>query len=150
MKCVFAEFSYEELGPLWPDILEAVEVGAPSGVMFEAGIRNAALKVLAKHRVEEGIDACVKYGRTQNPWASEKRMYEIMGALKQYGAAAKRVLPDLRKLADYCRTQPNFPEDCRKRKTAAVEEAIRAIEAATETPELRSIAPYLKRRGPRG
>jgi hypothetical protein len=38
-----------------------------------------------------------------------------------------------------------FPEDCKKKKTAAVEEAIKAIEAATDQPPLRSIAPLLEK-----
>ncbi len=43
----------------------------------------------------------------------------------------------------YCKNEKDFPEDCKKKKTAAVEETIKAIEAATDLPELRSIAPLL-------
>ena len=75
-------------------------------------------------------------------------MGRIMAALKLYGAAAKEVLPDLRALATFCKNEKDFPEDCRKRKTAAVEEAIKAIEAATDLPEVRSIAPLLPKTDP--
>jgi len=141
---VFNEFNFDELAPFWPDILQAVKVSAPSGVMFAHVIRTDALEVLAKHRVREGIDAAVTLAWSQNQWASEHRTPKIMNVLKQYGAASKRTLPELRKFADFCRTEPGFPEACRRKKTASVEDAIKAIEAATETPPLRSIAPFIK------
>ena len=40
-------------------------------------------------------------------------------------------------------TYTNFPEWAKRERTAAVEEAIKAIEATTEQPELRSIQPAL-------
>jgi len=70
-------------------------------------------------------------------------MGRILGALRLYGAAAKEVLPDLRELVTFCKNERNFPDDCKKKKTAAVEDAIQAIEAATEEPKLRTIAPLL-------
>jgi phage host-nuclease inhibitor protein Gam len=75
-------------------------------------------------------------------------MWTIMAALKSYGAAAKEVLPDLKALAAYCKAERDFPEDCKKKKTAAVEDAIQAIEAATDQPKLRSITPRLRKAGP--
>jgi hypothetical protein len=81
-----------------------------------------------------------------NPWASESRMGEIMKALTRYGSAAKELLPELRELATYCRNEPDFPDDCKKQKTQAVEDAIKAIEAATDQPQLRSIAPLIPRK----
>jgi len=70
-------------------------------------------------------------------------MGSIMAAVKLCSAAAKELLPDLRRLVTYCKNEKDFPEDCKKKKTAAVEETIQAIEAATDLPELRSIAPLL-------
>jgi hypothetical protein len=69
-------------------------------------------------------------------------MGSIMAALKLYGAVVKELLPDLRELVTYCKNENCFPDDCKK-KTAAVEEAIQGIEAATDMLELRSIAPRL-------
>ena len=67
--------------------------------MFADGIRLEGLRILAKHRIEEGIDACVKYTRTQNPWASEKRTPELMDILLGYGAHAKSKIPELEQIA---------------------------------------------------
>jgi len=68
-------------------------------------------------------------------------MKEMIG----YGTAAREALPGLRELIVI------FNEQCKKgefpagelndRRTGAVEAAIKAIEAATTQPELRSIAP---------
>ena len=143
MATVYGKLSNEELGQLWPDILRAVERPAPSGEMFADGIREAGVQFLAKHHIREGMRACAEYAKNQNPWASESRMGRILAPLKLYGAAAKELLPDLRELVTFCKNEKDFPEDCKKKKTAAVEEAIKAIEAATDLPELRSIAPLL-------
>jgi HEAT repeat protein len=143
LASVYGKLSDEELDQLWPDILRAVEKPALSGEMFADGIRVAGLQLLAKHHVKEGMRVCIDYARNQNPWASENRMWEIMTALKAYGAAAKEVLPDLRELVTYCKNEKDFPDDCKKKKTEAVEDAIKAIEAAKDQPQLRSIAPLL-------
>jgi hypothetical protein len=59
-----------------------------------------------------------------------------------YGTAARTVLPQLRELIAQFNTEfknNQFPEDCNKMRVDSVEEAIKAIEAATTQPELRSI-----------
>jgi len=142
---VYRKLSNEEIDQLWPDIIRAAEKPAPSGEMFSDGIRLASLDLLAKHHIKEGMRVCLGYARSQNPWASENRMWEIMKSLKSYGAAAKPLLPELRELATACRNEKDFPEDCKKKKTAAVEDAIKAIEEATDQPTLRSIGPLPRR-----
>jgi hypothetical protein len=137
---VYHWLSDEEIEQLWRDILRAAEKSAPSGEMFSDGIRLASLDLLAKHHIKEGMRVCLEYARSQNPWASENRMWEIMKPLKSYGAAAKDLLPELRQLAAYCRNEQDFPDDCKKKKTAAVEDAIKAIEKATDQPTVRSIS----------
>jgi len=89
--------------------------------------------------------ACLQYAKDQNQWASEGRMGRILEALKPYGAHAKELLPDLKKLVTLCKNEKDFPEDCKRKKTAAVEEAIQAVEAATDLPTLRRIAPLLEK-----
>jgi hypothetical protein len=143
MGAVYGKLKDDELDLLWPDILRAVERPAPSGEMFADGIREAGVQVLAKHHIKEGMRVSVEYAKSQNPWGSESRMGRILAPLKLYGAAAKELLPDLRELVTFCKNEKDFPEDCKKKKTAAVEEAIKVIEAATEPPELRSIASLL-------
>ncbi len=134
---IYQRLSYDELKPLLPAILEAVVTPAPSGEMFADGIRVEGLRLLAKHRIEEGISACVKYTRDQNPWASEKRTPELMKILLSYGAHAKPTIPELTRIANYFeKDEKDFPKNLMLAKAKSVRETIAAIEASTDTPEL--------------
>ena len=133
------QLTQEDVEALAPDILAAIDAPAPADTMFGNEIRLAGLKALAKYHFQEGMRVGLKFAQTQSPHGSESRMGEIMKQLLRYGVHAKELLPELRILAVRCRNELDFPEGPRKQKTAAVEAAIVAIEAATERPELRSI-----------
>jgi len=134
---VYANLSFEEVKPLLPAIHRAIVEPAPSGIMFADGIRMEGLRLLAKHRVREGIEACVKYIRTQNPWASEKRTPQLMKILLSYGAHAKSTVPELKRIADrFQKGEKNFPRRLSLQKAKVVRETIREIEASDEYPEL--------------
>jgi hypothetical protein len=92
---IYRRLSYEELQPLLPAVLKAIEKPAPSGEMFADGVRLNGLKFLASHHVEEGMQACVNYLRTQNPWASELRTPEILEVIDSYGATAQHLIPSM-------------------------------------------------------
>ena len=64
---VYQQLSAEEIRPLLPAIHQAIIEPAPSGEMFADSIRVEGLRLLARHRIEEGIRACVNYTRDQNP-----------------------------------------------------------------------------------
>ena len=137
MGSVYRNLGYEEIKPLLPAIHRAVVEPAPSGIMFADEIRVEGLRLLAKHRIKEGMDACVEYTRTQNPWASEKRTPELMKILLGYGGQAKSTIPELRRIADYFEhAEKDFPRELSLDKAAAVRETIRAIESSNEYPEL--------------
>ena len=134
---VYRNLSEEEIRPLLPAIYQAILEPAPSGEMFADGIRVEGLQLLAKHRIAEGMRACVQYARDQNPWSSQNRTPELMKILLTYGAHAKAVLPELRQLGDYFeRDEKDFPKHLMLVKAQSVRAAVSAIEAATETPEL--------------
>jgi hypothetical protein len=134
---VYDKLSFAEVRPLLPAIYEAIVTPAPSGEMFADQVRVAGLQLLAKHHVEEGIEACVDYTRTQNPWASQIRTPELMTILTSYGARAKPAIPALERLAaGFDAGEPNFPIALSKQKAVAVRDAIRTIEASTEQPDL--------------
>ena len=108
--------------------------------MFADGVRLAGLKLLATHHIEEGIAACADYVRTQNPWASQERIREILPILLQYGAHAQRVIPQLREAIEYFeQREPDFPKKLSLQKAADVREAIAKIEASQERPELKRV-----------
>jgi len=134
---VYRNLPAEAIEPLLPAILQAVEEPAPSGEMFADGIRIEGLRVLAKYRIEEGLTACVRYVRDQNPWASEKRTPELMEILLSYGAHAQTMIPELEKIADYfAKDEPDFPKHLMKLKAESVRNTIEAIRKAQERPEL--------------
>jgi len=134
---VYGHISLDEVRPLLPAIYEAIMQPAPSGEMFADEIRLEGLRVLTKHHVEEGITACVKYTREQNPWASEIRTPEIMKVLLSYGTHAKAVIPELTRIANYFeKDEPDFPRELMRQKAKTVRETIASIEASTNSPSL--------------
>jgi hypothetical protein len=134
---VYRNLSFEGIKPLLPAIYQGIIEPAPSGEMFADSIRVEGLRLLAKHRIEEGISACVKYTRDQNPWASEHRTPELMKILLSYGAHAKSVIPELTSIGHYFeKEEKDFPKELMARKAKCVRETITAIEASTDTPEL--------------
>ena len=136
----------EQLTPLWSDIVWAVKTPAPSGIMFNGAIRETGVEVLVTHRFKEGIPLCAEYVRTMKQHGSQKRIYKVMDMLKSYGAAAKPELPNLYKAREYYKEnlgpgKPlNFPTWALNEFMKGLNEGIKAIEDATETPKgLRSI-----------
>ncbi len=134
---VYRRLSLEEIKPLLPAIHEAIVQPAPSGEMFADGIRVEGLRLLAQHRIEEGMNALVKYTRDQNPWESQIRTPELMKILLTYGTHAKVVIPELTKIANYFeKEEKDFPRKLMLQKANSVRETIAAIEASTDSPKL--------------
>ncbi len=89
------------------------------------------------------------FAKTQGGHGSESRTGVIMKELIAYGTAARGAVPELKELIvalnDQCR-KGEFPAgELNNRRVTAVEDAIKAIEAATTQPELRSIGPLPQR-----
>jgi hypothetical protein len=134
---VYQHLSAEEIKPLLPAIYQAVIEPAPSGEMFADTIRVEGLRLLAKHRIEEGIRACVNYTRDQNPWDSQERTPELMKVLLSYGTHAQSVIPELTKIANYFeKDEKDFPEELMIMKAKCVRKTIREIKVSKESPEL--------------
>jgi hypothetical protein len=137
VSSIYDTLSLEQIKPLFPAIYQAVVTPAPSGEMFADDVRVAGLRILAKHRVKEGINACVKYTMSQNQWSSENRTPEIMAILLTYGTHAKPFIPELKKTANFFeKDEKDFPAHLMVIKANCVRETIRAIEASSETPKL--------------
>lgn len=137
---IYERLTFEEIQPLLPAIRDAIVKPAPSGEMFADGVRIAGLKLLAAHHIEEGIAAAADYVLTQNPWASQERIREILPILLEYGAHAQRVIPKLREAIEYFETrEPDFPKKLSLQKAADVREAIAKIEASTDRPEMKRV-----------
>jgi hypothetical protein len=139
--CFQNQLSEVDVILLAPVILTAVESPSPADTMFNNVIRMAGLKALAKYHFEEGIAAAVGLAKTQGGHGSESRTGEIMEMITGYGSAAKPQIPALRELIASLNAEVergDFPNDLNKRRVGAVEEAIKAVEAAKDHPPLRS------------
>jgi hypothetical protein len=149
LSSVCRNLSLEDIRPLLPAIYRAIIQPAPSGEMFADAIRVEGLRLFAKHKIAEGITACVEYARTQNPWESQLRTPELMKILLSYGTHAKAVIPELTRLATYFeKEEVDFPEELMKLKAECVRSAIRDIEASTQTPTLIRLDPAPEGRAP--
>ena len=134
---VYEQLSFESIEPLLPTVHAAIMESSPSGIMFADGVRTNGLKILAKHNVEEGIDACVHYVRHMKQHGSQKRVPQILDILKGYGAHGKRVIPRLLEIADFFeKEEQNFPKKLSLQKAEAVRAAAREIEAMEDRPQL--------------
>ena len=138
--------SAEELEPLWPDVVWGVRHPAPSGIMFNADIREAGLEVLVKNRFTDALPLLAEYVRTMKQHGSQKRIYKVMAMLTSYGAAAKAELPKLYEARKYYEKNLGpgkpleFPTWAQEKFMKGLNEGIAAIEQATQTPnDLRSL-----------
>lgn len=139
---VYQNLDFAELKPLLPAIRQAIVEPSPSGIMFSDGIRTAGLKLLAQHRIDEGIELLADYARNQKQHGSQKRIVDIMKMLESYGAHAKRVTSQLEATARYFESEEaNFPKKLSRDKAATVRASIRKIEASTSFPKLIDLAP---------
>lgn len=133
---IYDKLTYEQLKPILPAIHEAIAKTAPSGEMFAGQVRVAGLKLFAKHKIAEGLPLCIPVMDIQS-WGKQNRISGILGAIETYGAGAKPLLPELKKLET----------DLRKHSEAKslipladrVKTIIGKLEASTETVELRSL-----------
>ena len=133
----------EDVIALAPDILAALKTPCPADTMFSNEIRMGAFKALTKYHFKEGVAAGIEFAKTQGGSGSESRTGQIMKELVTYGSAAREAVPGLRELIAVLNAEVaanNFPKgELNDRRINAVEDAIKAIEAATTQPELRSI-----------
>ena len=144
--------SFEELGPLWPDVIYGLKSPAPSGIMFNADIRETCMNVLVKYRFKEAVPYIAEYVHTMKQHGSQERIYRVMDTLKSYGAAAKSALPKLYEARKYYQENLGpgkpleFPRWALNKFMKGLNEGIKAIEDATETPrDLRTIADYIEK-----
>ena len=142
--------SFEELAPLWPDVIYGLKEPAPSGIMFNADIRETCMNVLVKYRFKEAVPYIAEYVGTMKQHGSQERIYRVMDTLKSYGAVAKPALPKLYEAREYYKKNLGpgkpleFPTWALNKFMKGLNEGIKAIEDSTETPkDLRSINDYI-------
>jgi len=138
------QLTEQDAQALAPDIVAAVRNMAPADTMFAQEIRMGGFKALTKFHFKEGIEAGIIFAKTQGGHGSENRTGEIMKEIIGYGTAARDAIPGLKDLIaslnDQCKSGEFPAGELNDRRVHAVEDAIKAIEAATTQPEVRSIS----------
>ena len=103
---------------------------------FSDGVRLNGLKLMAKHRIREGLPLCISILELQR-WGKKARIQGCVEAISIYGAAAKTLLPQMRQLEKDLlahRESKGFQPEIEK-----LRKLIRDIDASTEVPELRGL-----------
>lgn len=134
---IYNSLTPDDLDLLWGDIHVAVEELAPSGIMFADGVQMDGIRLLARHRIKQGLQSAVQYLRYQKPHASQLRVTEVLGIIvNDYGGHAKAFIPQMEAHATYFDGgEPNFPTHLSKQKAVEVREAIRKIQALPDPAE---------------
>ncbi len=137
LASVYKNLTYDEIKPLLPTIYEAIVKPAPSGIMFADVIRTSGLELFTEHRISEGVELLADYARNQKKHGSQKRIVRVMELLRAYGTHGKRVIPQLKGVANYFdNEEKDFPRRLSRQKARIVRETIKAIEASTNMPKL--------------
>ena len=96
------------------------------------------LKILAKHNVEEGLQAGVDYlAETWDEWGADGRTQRILRHLTEYGANAQSIIPQLEEIAKLMdEADAKRREKARKHHGQKVRDAIERIKASDKKIEM--------------
>jgi len=142
---IYKNLTIEQLGPILPEILDAIEVPCPSGIMFSSGIRLQGLDLLAKNKIKEGLPMCLKTMEIDK-WGKKGRVNSCLKILRSYGpAAAKTILPELRELE---KDMLNHSEAKSVLKDALkqIREIIQEAEKATGKPDFVPLKDFMNKK----
>ncbi len=99
VESLYRQLNYEEIRPFLPAVAQSIIDPAPTGIMFADAIRLEGLDLLARHRIEEGMSMCLEILDLES-WGKRTRILRCLRALRQYGGAAKPLLPQLREVQE--------------------------------------------------
>ena len=126
----FRYLTAEDVGAMAQEIYDVSSILAPSYSMFFDLPRNYGLELMARFRFAEGIPLCLDT-LDMDRWGKQMRLPNRFAVLKEYGRAARPVLPRLKELRSEIRT----PEH-----RSLLEEAITAIESDKRPAKLTRLA----------
>ncbi len=123
LRSTYNLLTLDDVKALMPEIVASIKDMAPCNTMFSKGAMLAGIRLLAKYHVEEGIPLAMQMYK----WPHHGRGYVVQytsGVIKQYGGAARSLLPELKKMD--------------VRRYPGIKEIISAIENDKNPPKLRS------------
>jgi hypothetical protein len=131
LRSTYTHLTMEDIKVLMPEIVTSIKDMAVCNTMFSKGVMLAGVRMLADHRVEEGIP--LGMGMLEM-WRFHGRGHVeqyVCGELKKYGASAKPILPRLK------------AELKRRRTSDPIVDAIKTIENDSNPPQLISLNKYM-------
>ena len=92
------------------------------------------LRLMAEHRIAEGLTAAVAFLRNQKQHGSERRTKEVVDLIvKHYGGHAKAYIPEMERIVQYFEEEEQFfPAHLTEQKVADVRAGIQQIRDAEE------------------
>lgn len=137
---VYKNLSDGDLVTLLPTIVKATDELAPSNEMFADNIRLAGLDLLSRLHVEEGLSLCVSV-IDPTRWGQGKRLKSCLNYLKRYGAHAKSVFPELKKVRQHYSSQQKVNQETLR----LIDDTVAEITSSRDTPTLISASQFENR-----
>jgi hypothetical protein len=127
---IYGLLTERDLAALLPSIVKATDQLAPSDEMFGDGIRLAGLDLLSRLHIREGMPLCVSVIEPDR-WGVGHRLEKCLECLGRYGARAKEVLPQLKKMREeFAKAGRGKVSD----QVQLLDQRVAAIEASKELP----------------
>jgi len=94
ISAAYQNLSLAELKPILPQVRQSILEKSPSGVMFDGGAQNNALKFFSDNLISEGIELIAFYIRTQKKHGSDSNTARLLALLRavEYGMGSSRSL----------------------------------------------------------
>ncbi len=147
-----SKLSEQDVETLAPAIVDSVRYMAPADTMFGTEIRMAGVALLVKYKYKEGIPVLLELAMTLPGHGSQVRIPQLMKMLRAYGKHARVGIPQLRDLIkklDQDVAERRFPGGAIHRKrTDAVEEAIKFLQQTGDAPALKALPAMPERARP--
>jgi HEAT repeat protein len=135
LRSAYSLMTLEDVQALAPTMVATIREMPPANTMFSKGVRLAGIQALARLRIEEGIPLTLMMLNLKD-WGKAYIIQTSLDVLKQYGGAAKPILPELKKLEAEIRKNPKEHDK--------LMEVIKFIENDNNPPKLISLKDFLK------
>lgn len=135
LRSTYSLMTLDDVQSLAPTMVTSIQEMPPANTMFSKGVRLAGIQAMARLRIEEGIPLTLLMLNLKD-WGKAYIIQTSLDVLKQYGGAAKPILPELRRLEGEIR---NTPKEHDK-----LVEVIKLIQNDSNPPKLISLQDFLK------
>ena len=135
LRSTYSLMTFDDVQELAPTIVTTIREMPPANTMFSKGVRLAGIQAMGRLKIEEGIPLTLMMLELKD-WGKAYIIQTSLDVLKQYGGAAKPILPELRKLEGEIRKTPKEHDK--------LVEVIALIENDSNPPKLISLKDSLK------